>query len=149
MITGHRAQFEARCRSRGYTLDEVRACIVAEDGDAITVDETHPAYPRTPRPGFEPKPVPPPQPPEPPPLPPITDRIASFAKSAVKHVATGARLCTQEEIDARYAICQACEWFSNGACGQCGCPLVREKQYISKLSWASERCPVGKWGPIA
>jgi hypothetical protein len=36
----------AVCRQRGYTLDEVRPCIVAEGGDLITVDETHPAYPR-------------------------------------------------------------------------------------------------------
>lgn len=46
MITGRRVAFEARCRQRGYTLDEVRACIVSEDGDTITVDETHKAYPR-------------------------------------------------------------------------------------------------------
>jgi hypothetical protein len=35
----------ARCKERGYTLDEVRPCIVSEDGDSITVDETHAAYP--------------------------------------------------------------------------------------------------------
>jgi hypothetical protein len=58
MISGHRQLFEARLRERGYTLDEVRDCIVSEDGDQITVDETHPAYPRSPKPGF----VPPPQP---------------------------------------------------------------------------------------
>lgn len=52
MITGRRSSFIARCRQRGYTLDEVRACIVAEDGDMITVDETHPAYPRAARPGL-------------------------------------------------------------------------------------------------
>jgi hypothetical protein len=40
-----------RCRERGYTLEEVRACIVSEDGDTITVDETHPAYPRA-KPGL-------------------------------------------------------------------------------------------------
>jgi len=57
MITGHRKMFESRCRQRGYTLDEVRACIVSEDGDKITVDETHPAYPRTPQPGFVPQPA--------------------------------------------------------------------------------------------
>jgi len=51
MITGRRTAFEARCRERGYTLDAVRACIVAEDGDTITVDETHAAYPRA-RPGL-------------------------------------------------------------------------------------------------
>ncbi len=46
MITGSRSAFEARCRERGYTLEQVRPCIVAEDGDIITVDETHEAYPR-------------------------------------------------------------------------------------------------------
>ena len=51
MITGPRAFFEARCVERGYTLDEVRACIVSEDGDLITVDETHQAYPRA-KPGL-------------------------------------------------------------------------------------------------
>jgi hypothetical protein len=52
MITCHRRHLLARCRERGYTLDEVRPCIVSEDGDQITVDETHPAYPREPKPGF-------------------------------------------------------------------------------------------------
>ena len=46
MIKCHRQYLEQRCRQRGYTLDEVRACIVSEDGDTITVDETHAAYPR-------------------------------------------------------------------------------------------------------
>jgi len=50
MITCHIKHLAARCRQRGYTLDEVRPCIVRQDGDQITVDETHPAYPRTPKP---------------------------------------------------------------------------------------------------
>lgn len=59
MITGLRHLFEARCRERGYTLDEVRPCIVAEDGDSITVDETHAAYPRERKAGKEaPQPAP-------------------------------------------------------------------------------------------
>lgn len=51
MITGRRSAFEARCRERGYTLEQVRPCIVSEDGDTITVDETHRAYPRA-KPGL-------------------------------------------------------------------------------------------------
>lgn len=47
------SHLEARCRERGYTLNEVRACIVSEDGDQITVDETHHAYPRQHGPGTE------------------------------------------------------------------------------------------------
>lgn len=52
MITARRDFFEVRLRERGYTLDEVRDCIVSEEGDLITVDETHPAYPRARRPGL-------------------------------------------------------------------------------------------------
>ena len=54
VIACQRSHLAARCRQRGYTLDEVRACIVSEDGDQITVDETHEAYPREAKPGFVP-----------------------------------------------------------------------------------------------
>jgi hypothetical protein len=46
MIYCHLHHLASRCRDRGYTLDEVRACIVSQDGDQITVDVDHPAYPR-------------------------------------------------------------------------------------------------------
>lgn len=56
MIHCRLRHLEARCRERGYTLEEVRPCIVSEDGDRVTVDETHPAYPRLrpspPKPGL-------------------------------------------------------------------------------------------------
>lgn len=52
MTTCHRSFLESRCRERGYTLEQVRHCIVAEHADGtITVDTDHPAYPR-PRPGL-------------------------------------------------------------------------------------------------
>jgi len=53
VITCQLSHLEARCRERGYTLEEVRACIVSEDGDQITVDETHQAYPSPRGPGTE------------------------------------------------------------------------------------------------
>jgi hypothetical protein len=46
MIPCNIRHLQERCRERGYTLDEVRACIVSQEGDRIVVDETHPAYPR-------------------------------------------------------------------------------------------------------
>lgn len=52
MIRCRREHLEQRCRQRGYSLNEVVACIVAEDGDWITVDESHNAYPRTRKPGL-------------------------------------------------------------------------------------------------
>lgn len=51
MIVCHWRHLEARCRERGYRWGQVADCIVAVNGDTITVDEHHPAYPR-PRPGL-------------------------------------------------------------------------------------------------
>ena len=53
MIVCQRQHLEARCIERGYTLDEVMPCVVSVNGQEWTVDADHPAYPRTPRPGFE------------------------------------------------------------------------------------------------
>lgn len=128
MITGSRDKFEDRCRERGYTLDEVRACIVSEDGDQITVDETHPAYPRA---------IAPPS---------FLQKAKNFLASAATHIQAGMPMCTEEEVARRFAICQGCEFYKDNACLKCGCPVQREKQFLSKLSWANERCPVGKWG---
>jgi hypothetical protein len=46
MIRCQLHHLEERCHQRGYTLEEVLPCIVSQDGNQITVDETHPAYPR-------------------------------------------------------------------------------------------------------
>ncbi len=62
MTTCHRAFLESRCRERGYTLDEVMPCVVAQDGDSWTIDTEHPAYPKTPKMGHEPQPAAPPAP---------------------------------------------------------------------------------------
>ena len=56
MITCHRSHLDARCRERGYTLDEVMPCVSAQNGDEWTIDVHHRAYPRQPRTGFEPPP---------------------------------------------------------------------------------------------
>jgi hypothetical protein len=132
MIKCQLHHLEARCRERGYTLDEVRPCILSEDGDQITVDETHQSYPAKPKPGVS-----------------LVTRAANFAASAAKHVAAGMPQATEEQVAARFAICQTCEHFDGSACRQCGCPVVREKKFLSKLSWANESCPVGKWGPAS
>ena len=48
----HRSFIEARCRDRGYALDDVMPCVVAQDGDQWTIDVDHPSYPRKPKPDF-------------------------------------------------------------------------------------------------
>lgn len=79
---------------------------------------------------------------------PFLEKVANFATSAAKHIAAGAPRCTDEEVAARHAICVGCEYFDGKSCTKCGCPVSRERAYISKLSWAGESCPVGKWGPV-
>jgi hypothetical protein len=56
MITCHRSNLEARCTERGYTLDEVLPCVVAQDGDEWTIDTDSEFYPRVSR---LPEPAPP------------------------------------------------------------------------------------------
>ena len=51
MITCPKSHLEARCRERGYTLQEVMPCVVSEDGDMWTIDETHWSYPARARAG--------------------------------------------------------------------------------------------------
>ena len=45
MITCHKNYLAARCQERGYTLEEVMACVVSQAGDQWTIDVDHPAYP--------------------------------------------------------------------------------------------------------
>jgi hypothetical protein len=147
MIATTKKYLLQRCSQRGYTLDEVRPCIVSEEGDQITVDVDHPAYPRAPKPGFTP-----PKPAEPPPdltrtdAPSFLQKIKNFTKAAAQHVAAGMPMASDAEILRRHDICMGCEFMKDGACTKCGCPIVRAKQYVSKLSWADSECPVGKWG---
>jgi hypothetical protein len=132
MIRCRLAHLEARCRERGYTLEQVRPCIVSQDGDTITVDETHPAYPAKPKPGVS-----------------LAQKTANFAASAAKHLAAGMPKCSDEERERRFAVCQGCEFYDGKACTKCGCPVVREKRFVSKLAWADSECPAGKWGKEA
>lgn len=75
----------------------------------------------------------------------LMQKVANFAKAAVKHVASGMPMASEEEINRRFAICQTCPFLKNGACTKCGCPVNREKKFISKLAWADQKCPVGHW----
>ena len=132
MISGPVSLFQSRLRQRGYTLDDVRACIVKHDGDQITVDETHPAYPRQPRPGVS-----------------VFQQVRNFAMSAARHAVAGMPRATEAQVSERFAICQHCEHFDGKSCQKCGCPVTRDRLFISKLAWAGEKCPVGKWGPVS
>ena len=45
MITTHKNNLIARCKDRGYTLEEVMSCVISQNGDMWTIDEQHKDYP--------------------------------------------------------------------------------------------------------
>lgn len=50
-LTCNKHLFERRAKDRGYSWEDVAACIVIAHGDQITVNVDHPAYPRDPKGG--------------------------------------------------------------------------------------------------
>ncbi len=53
----------------------------------------------------------------------------------------------KEEILRRYNICYGCEHFneSNSQCLLCGCNITKKKQFMNKLAWFDQSCPIEKW----
>ena len=80
-----------------------------------------------------------------PPQPRWYEKAYNFGLAIIKHLMTGAKRTTLEERTARLNICTACEYYDGIACTQCGCPITRYQQYISKLDWKDQKCPIGKW----
>lgn len=78
----------------------------------------------------------------------FVQKLKNFAKATADHVKSGMPMCTEEQIIERHNICLSCEYFKNDTCSKCGCPLIRTKQFVSKLAWADQECPIGKWGKI-
>lgn len=75
----------------------------------------------------------------------FVQKIKNFGKSVVNHALKGFPTCTEEQIVRRHNICMSCEYMKDNTCSKCGCPLIRNKVYVSKLAWADESCPIGKW----
>lgn len=80
---------------------------------------------------------------------PFLQKVRNFAVATVQHVAAGMPTATDEEILRRHDICRGCEFFKDNSCSKCGCPISRDRKFVSKLAWADQSCPVGKWGPQA
>lgn len=77
----------------------------------------------------------------------LLKRVANFTLAGIKHIVSGFPTCSQEQIDSRFALCSACNWFNGEICTHknCGCEITNEQKYLSKLAWKSESCPIGKW----
>lgn len=86
----------------------------------------------------------------------LLKRAANLGKATARHFSTGMKHCSEEQMKARYEQCQKneCRLFrvlgQGGVCAHddCGCLLSTNRKFLSKLSWASSKCPEGYWGPI-
>lgn len=124
MTRGPAKAFEQLCKFRGVSLRDAEPCVVERHDDGtITVDETHPAYPKGPS---------------------LMSKAASLAVAAAKHAAAGMPRASDEEADRRFAICQSCDHYDKDtkSCRLCGCFIAERR---GKLAWADQKCPVNKW----
>ena len=78
------------------------------------------------------------------------DKLKSTVFDTIKNASRqqDADTCSDEQIEDRLAICNGCEHYKEDACELCGCRIVRENNYMNKLSHKSAACPINKWGPI-
>ncbi len=81
-------------------------------------------------------------------------RLLNFGAAAIGHHLNGSPTCTQDEIDARLAVCRECPlWLADpnnadlGTCthSECGCAGGRFQRYLNKLAWRDQNCPAGLW----
>ena len=87
-------------------------------------------------------------------IPPTFTRLKNFSLAALKHVAKGNPTCSKEEVARRFEICKSnkCGFYipkgaDKGICGHisCGCNLAAEVEYLNKLAWPEQSCPMGYW----
>lgn len=74
-------------------------------------------------------------------------KIKNFGKTLAWHIGNGMPKSSQEEINARFSICQACTSFDaeKNECTVCGCNVNNKKIFMNKLAWKDTSCPLSKW----
>lgn len=75
----------------------------------------------------------------------IISKLKTFFKSLYFHVYRGMPKSSQFEIDSRYITCQGCDSFHDSQCIECGCRITRDKEFLNKLAWKDQKCPLDRW----
>lgn len=78
---------------------------------------------------------------------PSPKQVAHYSVALARHILHGSPLCTQEEIDARHAICMTCpnripkpKLKQEALCGLCRCYINTGTEW-NMLLWADSQCP--------
>lgn len=68
-------------------------------------------------------------------------KAVTLAGAVTRHVVAGLPTLAPESIEARLAVCRACDRYDaeRVVCRECGCRLM------VKAAWADQSCPLGKW----
>lgn len=77
-------------------------------------------------------------------------RVRNFARATSRYVVAGRPQRSEIEINEILEThCKTCEYYDGQICTHkdCGCPVARAGRWRNKLAWATESCPIGKWGP--
>lgn len=77
----------------------------------------------------------------------ILRKIKTFAKSLFWHISLGFPKTPAHIIQYRYNICLSCDSYDKKftQCLECGCNINNKSQFMNKLAWADQECPLGKW----
>lgn len=74
------------------------------------------------------------------------EKVMNYGEAIKKHVFSGMKTRSQEEINRIFKICEKCEFFQNNSCRICGCAISNNPNaFRNKVAMASEHCPIGKW----
>ena len=83
----------------------------------------------------------------------LPERVQNFSIAAIKHAAAGNPKVPVEVMQQRLALCKECPLFKQnenelgGVCthSTCGCTIQDNMNYLNKIAWADQKCPVDRW----
>lgn len=84
----------------------------------------------------------------------LLQKAWNFGKSALNHAIAGNPTVPEETMKERLEICRSCPLFKlnhnqvGGVCthSSCGCNIQDNLDYLNKIAWADQECPIQRWG---
>lgn len=84
----------------------------------------------------------------------LLQKAWNFGKSALNHALAGNPTVPEETMKERLEICRSCPLFKlnhnqvGGVCthSSCGCNIQDNLDYLNKIAWADQECPIQRWG---
>lgn len=77
----------------------------------------------------------------------LIKKIKNFILSFFAHAGRGFPKADQFTINSRYLQCISCSSYDaeNKECSECGCNINKKQEFLNKLAWQDQKCPLGKW----